>query len=283
MNIAYLILEHNSPNHMQRLINALSSSSSVFFIHLDKKSDIRRYRHLKGNNIIFTLKRIPVFWGDFSQVEASLILLQAAFSHEYHFDRLVLLSGADYPLHSPAFIEQFFLDHQDKEFMNLLPLSAETKGKSLSRITTYQARHGEQNPSAPQQRDYKAYFGELIPYGGSTWWAISHEAAKFILNFTATEKAIVDFFKNTVCPDETFFQTIIGNSQFKQQTMVNITYADWSEGKSSPAYITNKHLQLFSHHIRLDGGVKLLARKFSDDSADLVAQLAQQIAKRSNA
>ncbi|MEO8170797.1 MAG: beta-1,6-N-acetylglucosaminyltransferase, partial [Oxalobacteraceae bacterium] len=120
MKIAYLILAHDNPEHLQRLITALSSSSSSFYIHIDKKSNIAPFLSIKGNHIHLTYERASVYWGDFSQVDAILILLRAAVADGCHFDRFVLLSGADYPLRSAASIGQFFESNRDREFMNLV-------------------------------------------------------------------------------------------------------------------------------------------------------------------
>ena len=295
MKIAYLILVHNTPKHLQRLITALSSGSSSFFIHLDKKSNIDDFLGIKGNNVHFTRKRVPVFWGDFSIVEATLILLRTALADRCNFGRFVLLSGADYPLRSASYIEQFFENNPNKEFINLVAMPSEVAGKPISRLTTYKLRPGDRTISKvirkvlmqvgvlPRKRDYKTYLGDLAPYGGSAWWALSREACDFILTFVKNEIQVVDFFKNTICSDESFFQTILGNSHFRSRIVRNLTYADWSAGESSPAYITEKHLTFFQSTSSFTpdgvfgGGEMLFARKFSDESEDLVAKLENKI------
>lgn len=295
MKIAYLILVHNTPKHLQRLITALSSGSSSFFIHLDKKSNIDDFLGIKGNNVHFTRKRVPVFWGDFSIVEATLILLRTALADRCNFDRFVLLSGADYPLRSASYIEQFFESNPNKEFINLVAMPSEVAGKPIARLTTYKLRPGDRTISKvirkvlmqvgvlPRKRDYKTYLGDLAPYGGSAWWALSREACDFILTFVKNEIQVVDFFKNTICSDESFFQTILGNSHFRSRIVRNLTYADWSAGESSPAYITEKHLTFFQSTSSFTpdgvfgGGEMLFARKFSDESEDLVAKLENKI------
>lgn len=296
MKIAYLILVHNTPIHLRRLIQALSSSSSSFFIHLDKKSIADDYSSIKGDNIHFTQERIPVFWGDFSQVEAILILLRAALADQCRFDRFVLLSGAHYPLRSASYIERFLENNPEKEFMNLIALPGpEEGGKPISRLTSYTLRPGTPTiiktirkllmivGALPHTRDYKTYLRDLAPYGGATWWALSREACDFILTFVKKEIQIVNFFKNTICPDESFFHTILGNSHFRSKIARNFTYADWSSGGSGPAHITEKHLAIFQDRssfgsTKLFGsGEMLFARKFSDESGDLVASLEKQI------
>ena len=90
MKIAYLILAHNTPNHLRRLISALSTPSCAFFIHLDQKSSMEPFAGLAADNVHFTRERVPVYWGDFSQVEAILVLLRDAFADPRGFDTIDL-------------------------------------------------------------------------------------------------------------------------------------------------------------------------------------------------
>jgi hypothetical protein len=131
-------------------------------------------------------------------------------------------------------------------------------------------------------RDYKKHFQNLNPYAGSTWWALSREACQYILTFSEKETNIVNFFKNTICPDESFFHTILGNSVYKTNIIRNLTFTDWSAGGSSPENMTDKHLDLFkaSHFVPKDAygnGEILFARKFTDDSVELISKIEKEI------
>ena len=298
MKIAYLILAHNTPRHLRRLITRLSSIPSRIFIHLDKKSNADDFSGIKGRNIHFTQERVPVFWGDFSLVEAILILLKTAIKDQWRPDRFVLLSGADYPLRSASYIEKFFEDNPGKEFINLVAMPNDAAGKPISRLTIYNFRPGDhwitkvirkrliKAGVLPPKRDYRIYLRHLAPYGGSTWWALSREASDFILTFVKEETRVVNFFKNTHIPDESLFQTILGNSDFRSRIVRNLTYADWSAGGPSPAYITEKHLDFFQVTSSFPSsdvygvGEMLFARKFSDDSEELVSRLDNLINER---
>jgi hypothetical protein len=300
VKIAYLILAHNNPKHLLRLIRALSSSSSSFFIHIDRKSSLDDFANINGDNVYVSQERIPVYWGDFSQVEAILALLRIALTDPRRFDYFVLLSGTDYPLQSVSYIESFFERNKGKEFMNIVPMPCEAVGKPITRLTTYKPRPGDPTSKIAKfvrkllvkigafqtERDYKSHLRNLVPYAGSTWWALSRGACEYILSFVASEPRIVNFFKHTVCPDESFFQTILGNSPYKARIRRNLTYTDWSSGGSSPAYITEQHLGFFtsSSPIIMDDaygvGEVLFARKFSDQAEDIVAQIDQLIRER---
>lgn len=296
MNIAYLIIAHNTPNHCKRLIEALSSHRSTFFIHVDKKARLEDFSGIAGSNVHFLRDRIPVYWGDFSQVEAILAMLRAATEHGT-FDRIVLMSGSDYPLRSVSFIEDFFLANKDVEYMHLVSVPSVIEEKPISRLTTYRLRQrdGEVVNFAkkalmavgilPRHRNYKAGLGDMSPYAGPGSWAITREAAEYILAFVHDNPNFVKFFSNTDTPDEYFFHTIIGNSQFMNRVTTTLTYADWTVEGQRPAIISERHFEYFrgAPYAADDGGStsgpKLFARKFPDDSAELVSKLIEQVHK----
>ncbi|MEB0136926.1 beta-1,6-N-acetylglucosaminyltransferase [Actimicrobium sp. CCC2.4] len=290
MKIAYLIAAHNNPIHLKRLIVALSSESVSFFIHIDKKSSIDVFLKLKDDNVHFTNERIPVYWGDFSQVDASLIMLQTALSDKNNFDRYVLLSGVDYPIKSTSYIEKYFREHPDREFITLVSMPSESHKKSISRLTTFVIRPGgntivrftkkvlKKVGFRLPDRDYKTAFANFQPYGGSSWWAFSRDASEYIVGFVAKEQLLVDFFKNTVCPDEQFFHTILGNSPYMKNAVKNVTYDDWSASGASPEIINERHLHTFKEQAlnKSNEGI-LFARKFDEKSSEILIRIDNEI------
>jgi Core-2/I-Branching enzyme len=298
VKIAYLITAYNNPNHLRRLIRALSSSSSSFFIHIDRKSHLSNLSNIKGDNVHFSQERIPSYWGDFSTVEAILVLLRMALADQRRFDYFPLLSGTDYPLQPVSYIESFFERNRGKEFINIVRMPCKAAGKPISRLTTYKPSPGGSQIARAMRklavtigvisvdRDYTSHLRNLVPYGGSTWWALSREACEYILSFVDNEPQIVKFFKHTQIPEESFFQTILGNSPYKARTQRCLTYADWRGGGSRPADITEAHLEFFAATASITQddlfgkGEVLFARKFSDEAEEIVLQLDQLISEK---
>jgi hypothetical protein len=255
MKIAYLILAHNNPGHLGRLTRALNAENATIFIHIDKKADIRPFLKIGAENIHFTSKRVPVYWGDFSTTEAILLLINAAMAMPEPYDYLVLISGSDYPIRTPAQMESYFLKNRGSEFINLVMMPSKAASKSLSWLTDYRTRPGvkgkliaqvrrvlAKSGIIPRARDYKAYFGGLTPYAGSTWWALTNDACNYIQNFVARHRRIMKFYANTTLSDEMVFQTILGNSRFKENVRRNLTYTDWSLGGPHPSDIEMRHV-----------------------------------------
>ena len=107
MKIAYLMLVHRNPRLLKRAIGMLSSEDCAFFIHIDRKANIREFSGIDGDNVFFSGQRIPVYWGEFSQVEATMLLIRQALVGYPAYDYFVLLHGSDYPLRSSRYIQRF--------------------------------------------------------------------------------------------------------------------------------------------------------------------------------
>jgi Core-2/I-Branching enzyme len=255
MKIAYLILAHNNPGHLARLTRALTAANATIFIHIDKKADIRPFLKIAAENIHFTPKRVSVHWGDFSTTEAILLLINAAMAMPERYDYLVLTSGNDYPIRTPGQMQSYFLKNPGSEFINMVMMPSKAASKSLSWLIDYRPRPGFKGKLIAQVRrvlvksgiisrlrDYKAYFGGLTPYAGSTWWALTHDACAYIQNFVARHRRIMRFYANTTLSDEMVFHTILGNSRFKENVRRNLTYTDWSLGGPHPSDIEMRHV-----------------------------------------
>jgi len=289
MKIAYLILAQDNPQHCKQLIRALGSPDSTFFVHVDKRSVLDDFLIPGAANLHFEQNRLPIYWKEFSVVEATLRLMRTAIYTADRYDYLVLLSDSDYPLRSARYIYHFFAKLRGTEFINCYSMT-NGKGKPLSRLTRYVPRSDQiQDPkrlSELQQqdisanRDYQSWLGDLQPYSGSPWWALTHTACQYILDFAEQEQKIVRFFENTLYPAEMFFQTILANSPFRDKIRGSLTYADWSAGGEQPALISEKHLTAFAADDFMQGLQLLFARKFPADSETLVAAMDEMIARK---
>jgi len=294
MKIAYLLFAYKNPKLMQKCIEALSSNDSSFFVHIDLKSRIDEFSRMKRDNVFFCRERLPVYWAEYSGVEAILLLIRSAIERG-RSDYLVLLSGSEYPIQSRDYIHAFLEENRGQEFLSLVKMPNEAAGKPLSRINTLRVpstkpvRHFGARVLAKvglAERDYHGYLGSLEPYAGNTWWALSSDACEYVLDFAGRCPRVVKFFQNVFAPEELFFHTILGNSRFASCTRRNLLYEDWSLRGDRPAMITDRHLQLFAQQNRVfvkdeyGSGEVLFARKFSDDTLDLVTKIDEIIATR---
>jgi len=283
-------MAHKNPQLLKRAIRTLSSEDSSFFIHIDRKSNIEQFSGIGGENVLFSEKRIPVYWGEFSQVEAIILLLRQAMERPDGYNYFVLLSGSDYPLRSGQYIHAFLEESRGLDFIDLVKMPA--PGKPISRINTL--RFQSHMPirrfavralakAGMAQRDYRKYLGSLEPYSGGTWWCLTRDACQYILDFIEQNPHVTTFFQDTFAPDEALFHTILGNSPFASRIRRGLFYTDWSANGAHPAMINDQQVAFFEAqqkiHLRdiYGSGEVLFARKFSDDSLDLLQRIDSMI------
>lgn len=293
MNIAYLILAHGDPAHLRRLIGAIHEDWTQIFVHIDRKAKLGAFTPVIDPAMAtFIPDRVAACWGGFSLVQATLNLMAAARNAGRAPDWpdwYVLLSGADYPIRSNNAIYGY-LEGSDREHIALTEMPTPDGRKPLSRLERlhFEGSRGRPMPRRVllnqtnlllekfYKRNYRRALGDIKPYAGSQWWALSREAVDHILSFVRANPRLVRFYEHSLIPDEMFFHTILGNSPLREKAARNFTYADWSRGLSrNPTLLTQEHLALFADPaFRLDdvegSGPCFFARKFTSRDGDLL-------------
>lgn len=110
MKIAYLITAYTDPPQLARLVYALMTDDTDFYIHIDAKVDEGKFKteiekkipSALRNQIVFIKKRdrIRVNWGGYSQVESQLALIREMLASGVQYDWCLNLTGTDYPIWS---------------------------------------------------------------------------------------------------------------------------------------------------------------------------------------
>jgi len=289
MKFAYLILAHKDPEHLERLIHALSTSNSHFFIHIDKKSNMRDFDRIKGNNIHFIKKRVAVHY-DYSMLKAILRLLRFALDFDIYFNYFIHLAGVDYPIQLAIYIEHFLEQYSGKEFLEILPTPSGEQEFPVIRLAKYEYLHNSSliervfhqlyvkfNFSKDRLKEFQSF--SIAPYWGSSFWALTRNACEYIRSFVTTNPKIMKFMRNTHYPEEMLFQIILGNSPFMGNIVNNLHFVDWSLGTTHPPELSEKHIDFFSKSIQVIQGEKecLFARKFCSRNGVLVDKLDEMI------
>jgi hypothetical protein len=297
MKIAYLILAHKNPKLIKRMTEFLSCEDFAYFIHIDRKSNLNDFSLINGENICFSDQRIPVYWAEYSMVEAILVLIHRALAAPQKYDYYILLSGSDYPLRSKEYIHNFFNINQGKEYISIKKIPDRDAGLSLSKINTLRIPSNKPilrfivrilAKLGLAERDYKKYLGTLEPYGGSTWWGLTRDACEYIIDFVKNNQSICKFYEKTFSSDEMIFHTILGNSLFKPRIHRTFMYDDWSKRGAHPALIGEKQIKYFKENKKIifddvfGPGEMLFARKFSDDNIEIAQEIENIIKQKDN-
>jgi hypothetical protein len=300
--IAYLVFAYRNPQLLKRAIKMLSTEHCAFFVHIDQKIDIEQFSCISGDNVFFTDKRVLVYWGEFSGIDAILALIREALGRPERYDYFVLLSGSEYPLKCGRYIHTFLQANQGLEFISLLKMPS--PGKPISRINTLRVESDKPvrrlawrvlAKLGMAERDYREYLGGLEPYSGVTWWTLSRNACEYVLRFTESNPHVERFFRDTFAPEESFIHTILGNSLLRDRVRGNFVFEDWRPGGDRdhdhlgyhlPQNLTTKHVAFFEaqEKVWLDDSYgrreAFFARKFSDDKLDLVDRLEAMIMRK---
>ncbi|MDR1543377.1 MAG: beta-1,6-N-acetylglucosaminyltransferase [Prevotellaceae bacterium] len=266
-----IILAHTNASQLKRLIERLDSKNTAFYIHIDKKSDIRQFTDIiKGENIKFIENRIDCLWGDFSQIRATLNLIEAVLNDKQG-GFVIQLTGQDYPVKSNDYINKYIENHADTNFVDCIPVENIWKNYKIRtesyKFNVSKGRGNVRTFNKISKSSLKSFFkgeitfGNLIillkkrylplkQYGGSAWWAMNTDTMqKFFDYYKQNEKMLVDFFAYTLCPDETFFATVIKAVQNQDNSIKiepSFTFVDWKkagESAASPELLTINNLE----------------------------------------
>lgn len=296
MKLAFLIQCHKNPKQIMMLIETLSHPGIDFYVHIDKKSKITLEtinRHKSNVFILSDKERVDVRWGTFSQVQATLNLLKRAAENKY--DYYWLISGQDFPLVKNEDIIAKLTDGMcnGNNYVDLFY----TKNNGANLSTNFDKRNDIVFPKWMMKQGlkyriirrawveltggYKHTFSmfqrsnndKLKYYFGSSWWCIHNKFAYYILNYIDMHPEYMSFFENASCPDESFFQTLLMNSEFASSRKDYLHYIDWSQGKSSPKTLRCSDLE------NVFQSKKLMARKIDMDYDE---KIIDEILKRIN-
>lgn len=283
MKICYLILAHNNFRHLDRLIDALADTDSFFYIHIDKKTADTYIP--SQENVYIIPERIDINWGGFTMIGATLALMKYAMEHTPDADYYALISGVDYPVRPKEFL--YNLLEKGKEYIDIAPVPVPFK--PAERYEYYYFDYDRRNLKHYNPKFLaevllkKLRIKKKAPFkifAGTQWFALTQACIRYILETIEKDKRYVDFFRHTLVPDEAFFQTIIGNSPFYEQTAASLTYTDWKV-PVPPATIEERHVEFLKTHIEFNDeyGQRFpyFARKLNDESEKILEKINKEL------
>lgn len=190
------------------------------------------------------VERTNVNWGGYSLINAELLLLKASTS-EKNYQRYHLLSGADLPIKTQNEIIKFFAE-KENEFVRF-EHSEYRYSERTQFYHPFQEIIGHSHNLVLQgvrwsllkfQQILKVHRNREIKFQkGTNWFSITDNLARYVVS---KEMWIRKVFKNTSCADEVFLQTIIDNSDFKNNLYYKkydndpraiMRLIDWQRGK----------------------------------------------------
>jgi hypothetical protein len=265
VRIAYVVVAHHLPRQVCRLVRALHTPDTSFYVHIDRRAgrDCRR-RVARDLATVPRVRMLPshrCHWAGFSILRAELKGLHAALEGGDRFDHLVILSGQDYPVASNARIAERLALAGGDSFLQHSPLPDPAFPHDANRYERWHVPAWDYH--LPNERirlpvTRRMPLG-MTPFRGLAFGALSRRAALHVRAVLRDEPRVLRFFRTVYAPDEMMFQTILLNSPLAG-TIRNepLHHTDWSADGSSPATIGPAGL---------DAAVRsgmLFARKFDE-------------------
>jgi hypothetical protein len=275
---AFLILAHDDEQMLRRLVLRLAPLGAIH-VHLDAKTDISTW-HLDDLPCTIVQRRIRVFWGDWSAVEATTRLLESALA-DSSTTRLTLLSGSHYPIVSNEVLAKKAavaanvigsrpapnmpdgsrpeIDYQRRFYRTRRPntLWSKIKNGVMNRIV-----------HAGRPLDWRSVTPISGMRAGEAYWSLDREFALYCTQRLRSSSPLIDYFKLIVCSDEKVFATLYG--EYAQEICLEgTTFSKWTERAHSvgryPAPLSRRDID---EALQLD--TFWFARKFSSTDTEIL-------------
>jgi len=304
MTHVYLIMAHNEFPLLTRLVSLLDYPDNSIYIHIDKKVKDEVFARVKSAlkdtvkqaSIVFTA-RIDVVWGDFSMIQAELLLLREAGAA--HHDYYHLLSGVDLPIKSHEEITRFFYEHAGKEFIHYYGVPPRN-GERLRMRYYYPLQHivGHHYFRPLGLLQFLLLLPQMLVgvnrlrrlpdyYKGSQWFSVTHDFVLDLLEFYTHEENLKPY-RHTQCADEIFMTMFAVHNKYRERIFMskrfehydgllpnNLRILYWDKALTgSPHVMTMDDLPML-----MESG-QLWARKFSfEKHPDVVEAVIERIAE----
>lgn len=223
---AVLIMAHKQFELLKKLLQMLDHECMDIYIHVDKKS--RKFKReefervCKKSKVVF-IPRMKVYWGDSSQVECELRLMEAALASKENYIYLHLLSGDDLQIKQTEDILDFFENHLDKQFIAFRNTMTGISG--LNRYYFFMPLRYYNKYIAKGLDIISAYIQKILHVNrlrkcdfalckSQQWFSITCECAEYVVSQREFIRRLVRF---SSCSDEMFLGTVIVNSPFREQ------------------------------------------------------------------
>ncbi|MFB6466864.1 beta-1,6-N-acetylglucosaminyltransferase [Cytobacillus sp. Hz8] len=274
---AYILQIHKNPHQVNQFIKQLISTEQAdIFVHIDKNNDVNVKDAIIKDPHVYVLKQsISCEWGDISQIDTTLLLLREVIATKHSYDFVCLRSGQD------LLVKEGFMDFLRKNTQHIYMTINKMEKKHLdSMLINWPKITRGRYDSIHPIRVYRTIIRGLFRLGirvspnvnqwpknfsfytGSQWFTIPFEVAKYIIQFIDDNSWFYQFFKNTLVPDQWFFQTLIMNSPYyKNVVNNNLMYLDWGDTistRNSPKIITMRDVE------KVEKSNQYFARKFDE-------------------
>jgi len=289
--IAFILLCHKDPDSIIQQAQQLTAVGDCMAIHFDARAPQAAYDKIRSAlaenpNVTFARRRIKCGWGEWSLVQATLQAVEAAVAAFPRATHFYMVSGDCMAIKSATYAHQFLDDH-DVDYIESFDFKESGWIKTGMKEERLIYRHVFNERT--QKRLYywsfwtqrklglkRAIPADLQVMIGSQWWCLRRRTIEGILAFASKRRDVMQFFRTTWIPDETFFQTLVRHlipeSEIKARTLTFLMFSEYG----MPVTFYNDHYDL------LLSQDFLFARKISPEAKELKTRLGRLYASGRN-
>jgi len=200
---------------VHRLVNSLYSPHHYFLIHVDRRQDYL-YREMEAlaarmPNVRLVTRRFATIWGGASLLQMLLTAMEELLAmQDWTWDFVLNLSESDYPIKPRDELVNFLTANKHNNFVK-------SHGREPERFIKKQ---GLDKTFFECDTHMWRIGGRTLPWGvqidgGSDWICLNNKFVKYVVHsnddlVTGLKKV----FEHTLLPAESFFHTVLRNSEF---------------------------------------------------------------------
>lgn len=283
---AVIILAHDKPAHLARLIAALSPLR--VYLHIDAQVPDALHEQMTAGlpERVELLRRVSTSWGGFGLVQAELAGYARALQ-ETTASHVILLSGSDYPLAGVDVIRATLAAYPEQSFTSFvrLPNPEWAPYYGYDRFYFRQRAWRKHRLFNPIPRRLPQ---GLTPAGGWQWKILARSHAIRVLDVLRARPDIADFFRSAWIPDEVLIPSVLTSSAFSPDWRAEavpgefVYHFDWGRiaGKKppkSPRWLGEEDLEILTARRCESSPPALFARKFGEGSERVLDRIDEEL------
>jgi hypothetical protein len=252
----YLVQSHREPTQLERLVATLKRGSPecrVLIVHDSTGATIDGARWRGWADVELLVVPGPAERGRLSLLDPYFAGLDLLRRRGYDYDWLIYLSAQDYPVQPLRQSESALADADCDGFLKIWPALRRERGKVRDRRYRYRYYDAPAWAATPlralrwanrlQSKVHLQFvYGPRVGvrlarvplpagwtlYRGKQWSTLRRACAEWLLDAVARERAVVDYFRRTICPDEALVQTLLVNAGRFRLVADDLRYSDWT-------------------------------------------------------
>ncbi len=245
MKTAVLIQAHSNIDHFIDMFN--SNKNVNFYVHMDKKNkELNKDLRVWGfENVYVVENSVKVYWGGYSQLIATLILIKLAYQNPENI-YFHLISGECVPLVNFEDMMKEWIRNDNCLYMNFSTrddlnwrLNIKAPHSDTFLLRTFIGRVFNRALKILGNRFKFTKFHVRDYAFGSQWFSFTRYHASLIIEYD--ENNYFENFRKISCADEHAFQMLFKKLNIKISD--NKRYIVFKDGKSSPEYLKISDLQ----------------------------------------